>query len=347
MMQASGRRWTVLKNRQQRDPVAPALVEEVDLTGSAIAASSQGQGSPWWFGAPVACATVRSQCVCKCSGHCDARGHRYQRGCTAVDLLPASALCPQCACTVRGCGSPRLHSPLCAGHKGEWKEGPLEFVLTRCARKALPWLMPCDMTDFVNLYPRVRHDQALVIIIALLQEPRATASFVEKAMALAPAYSEDDLAAVLLETLDDIRSPTEAHRKQIQSLGQQGAARFTGVASTCREWGLIECVKEEQEKSEAKTHQGKLPSKRRRTSAQSQPQRRMRSKSELPSPRIKEEAEEEEQWHLGLGKTAYKRTGANERLGELLRASRDFRQPPEIVDTTTFQEMVSWAEDFD
>ena len=114
-------------------------------------------------------------------------------------------------------------------------------------------MLPCDVTDIVNLYPSVHHDKAFVIIIALLKEPRATASFVNKALALVPAYSVDDLAAVLLETLDDIRSPTEAHRKQIQALNQQGAGRFTGVASTCRAWGLIECVPAEgQEESEEK-----------------------------------------------------------------------------------------------
>ena len=30
-----------------------------------------------------------------------------------------------------------------------------------------------------------------------------------------------------------------------------------------------------------------------------------------------------------------------------MQAARDFRQPPEIIDATTFKEMVSWAEDFD
>ena len=103
---------------------------------------------------------------------------------------------------------------MCSVHKGEWEKGPLEFVLTRCARKALLWLMPCDATDFVNLYPSVRHDKAAAIIIALLKEPRATASFVKKALALAPACGVDTLAAVLLETLDDIRSPTEAHKNR-------------------------------------------------------------------------------------------------------------------------------------
>ena len=90
------------------------------------------------------------------------------------------------------------------------------------------------------------------------------------------------------------------------------------------------------------TGQGVLPRKR---------QRRMRAKSQqaspLPSRRAQEEAEEEDPWHLGLNSRAYRRTGANERLGELLQASRDFRQPPEIVDSTTFLEMVSWAEEFD
>ena len=72
------------------------------------------------------------------------------------------------------------------------------------------------------------------------------------------------------------------------------------------------------------TGQGVLPRKR---------QRRMRAKSQqaspLPSRRAQEEAEEEEQWHLGLRsrtshRTTRRRTGAYERLGELVQAARDF-----------------------
>ena len=147
-------------------------------------------------------------------------------------------------------------------------------------------------------------------------------------------YNVDD-AAVLLEALDDVRSPTEAHRKQNQVLNQQGAGRFTGVAATCRAWGLIECV----------------PAVEREESEEKLPRKRLRAKgkqvSPLPSRRAKEEAKEEDQWHLGLKSRAYRRTGANEHLGELLQASRDFRQPPEIVDSATLLEMVLWAEEFD
>ena len=252
---------------------------------------------------------------------------------------------------------------MCSVHNRQWEKGPLEFVLTRSARKALPWLMPCDVTDFVDWYPSVRHDKAFVIIIALLKEPRATTSFVEKALALAPAYGVDDLAAVLLQTLDDMRSPSEAHRQQLRALNQQGAGRFAGVAATCRAWGLIECVpareaalaptqgqeeqkaqaKEQEESVEgdmAKTLQGSHPRKRRkRIRAKSQPGEAWEG--------AQEEAELEDWWYLGLTGRAYRRTGAHERLGELLQASRDFRQPPEILDSTSFLEMVSWAEEFD
>ena len=342
-MQACRRR-RIRRKRQQRHPGATDSVEAAAAAprgdglggsgSSAIVASSQGQGSLWWFDAPVARETFLGNVKCACSGHCYSSGHRY-RGCSSFDLVVDLKLCLQCVCAVGGCRCPRLKGFLCSAHKRFSADGPLEFVLTRCAREALPWLMPCDITDFVNLYPRVRHDKAFVIIIVLLQEPQAIASFAQKALALAPGYCVDDLAAVLLETLDDIRSPTEAHRKQIQALSQQGAGRFAGVASTCLEWGLIECVP-------AKTRQGVLPRKRRR---------KMRAKGQQASPspsrRAQEEAEEEEQWHLGLRSRTYRRTGAHERLGELLQASRFFRQPPEIVDSTTFMEMVSWAEEFD
>ena len=113
-------------------------------------------------------------------------GHRYKGGCDTRTLLSGSTYCPSCACTVHACIRPRLRGIFCSVHRALWKNGPLEFVLTRCAHKALPWLMPCDVTDFVNVYPRVRHDKAFVVIIALLKEPFATACFVKKASALAP-----------------------------------------------------------------------------------------------------------------------------------------------------------------
>ena len=217
----------------------------------------------------------------------------------------------------------------------------MEFVLIRSAREALPWLMPCDVTDFIKLYPSLRHDKVFVIMVALLLEPRATASFVEKASRLRPVYGADDLAAVLLETLDDMRSPTEAHGKQIQGLNRLGAGEFAGVAAMCQAWGLIKPVPAEgQEESE----QGVLPPRKRRRIQTKRPER-----PSSPSRRAQEEEEAKavDQWYLGQKSRPYRRTGVHRPLGELLQASRDFRDPPEIVDTTTFLEMVSWAEEFD
>ena len=174
----------------------------------------------------------------------------------------------------------------------------------------------------------------------------------------------DDLAAVLSEMLDDIQSPTEAQQKQIQALNQQGAGRFTGVASTCRAWGLIECVpaekqEENEEEQTTKTRKGVPPMKRPACSPRHGAKRKKsepegeEQASPLPRRRAKREtlpsrsAKEEDQWHLGLIRRAYRRTGAHECLRELVQAARDFRQPPEIIDATTFKEMVSWAVEFD
>ena len=60
-----------------------------------------------------------------------------------------------------------------------------------------------------------------------------------------------------------------------------------------------------------------------------------------------QEAEAEESLHLGLTRRAYRQTGGSERLGDLLRAAREFRPPPEVVNAATFKEMVLWAEEFD
>ena len=118
------------------------------------------------------------------------------------------------------------------------------------------------------------------------------------------------------EMLDDIQSPTEAHRKRTRALNQQGAGRFTGVASTCRAWGLIECVpaekqEENEEEQTTKTRKGVLPTKRpacnprhgaKRTKSEPEGEEQA---SPLPSRRAKEEplpsrrAQEEDQWHFG------------------------------------------------
>ena len=198
-----------------------AQIEDEVSAGS----SGSGQGSMWRFGTQATCTTFTSLETCACSGHCYVPGHRYRGGCDAVTLLSGSRYCRSCACSVRACTRPRLRGIFCSCHRGLWDHGSLELVLTRCAHKALPWLVPCDVSDFIDLYPRVCHDQAFVVIVALLKEPSATASFVKKALELAPSYSVDDLAAALLEMLHEMRSPTKAHRTEMEALNQQGVGK--------------------------------------------------------------------------------------------------------------------------
>ena len=115
------------------NPSQEAATDRADGSGGSraavILASSQGpeaspailtsrrQSSPWRFGTQVACTTWRSSCACSCSGHCYVPGHRYHKGCKAVDLLIGSKYCLACACAVRGCGRPRHHGVYCSSHK--------------------------------------------------------------------------------------------------------------------------------------------------------------------------------------------------------------------------------------
>ena len=158
-------------------------------------------------------------------------------------------------------------------------------------------------------------------------------------------------------------------------MSQQGAGRFAGVASTCRVWGLIECVpaEEQEESEEEEPAAGKVRprlvagpscvpaeeqerSEEEETAPPEPPRKRLRKRRKRMRAKSQpgevwegsqEETEVEDWWYLGLTRRAYRCTGASERLGELLRATRDFRQPPEIVDSRTFLETVSWAEEFD
>ena len=222
-------------------------------------------------------------------------------------------------------------------------------MLSSC--KATQWLMPCDTQDFLNVYPRIRHDKTFVVIVALLKEPSATACFVNRALELPSEYSVDELEEVLFEMLDDLRSFTETHRKELEALNRQGVGRFLGVASTCREvLGIIQCMAGPSAQKRQAAGEADQEQEKRQRSTQKRGVKRERSP--VPSrratgPRTTAGTPQEKIWKLGLTGREYQRTGCKQQVGDSLEATREFRQPPEIVDTATFKEVVMWAEDFD
>ena len=191
-------------------------------------------GETWQFCAQPFLTKPEVAGKCRCSGHCYTSGHRY-RGCDGTLLAEGSSYCRLCECVVAGCLSPRHHGPLCCTHKRILSTLPLEVRLMRAARPWLPWLIPCDVTDFVRRFPSLRHNVALVVLVALLKEPQAVSVFLQQLPDL-NQVTERNLYEASINMLSSLGS--EGHTKQMEQLNRQGVARFLGSSSTCRQWGV-------------------------------------------------------------------------------------------------------------
>ena len=294
-------------------------------------ASSQGQEGQgtwefvWEFGVSLAIVFYKSTSACRCSGHCYTPGHRYHKGCfpPCYELLGGTVYCDACVCVVLGCGSPKLRGPLCSRHSSLFTSGPLAIALVRTARKLVRWLMPCDMVDFVGWFPVIRHDLVLITWAALMKEPSAVRVLLDKAVALPRNYSVDDLMQCLRDVF--VYASGVPHEKELEQLNRQGMARFMGVASTCRVFGIISCTPE------------------------NQGQKRKSPESLTPRRGAAEDKQEgEEEYTLGLTRRGYVETHNVEHLVSMVGALRSFTQPPpEVVDAESFVALVQWAEDVD
>ena len=79
---------------------------------------------------------------------------------------------------------------------------PLQVRLTRHARRAVPWLVPCDMTDFVEHYEESCCDTALCCLLALVKEPSACSVLREEILRYeANCYTAQDLERALMKML--------------------------------------------------------------------------------------------------------------------------------------------------
>jgi serine/threonine protein kinase len=191
-------------------------------------------GETWQFCAQPFLTKPEVTGQCGCSGHCYTPGHRYW-GCDSKLLAEGSSYCQLCECVVAGCLKPKHHGPMCCAHKRILSALPLEARLMRAARAWLPWLIPCDATDFVRRFASLRHNVALLVVVALLKEPDAVSVFLQQLPDLDQVTAENvyEASVNMLSSLG-----SEGHTKQMQQLNRQGVARFLGSASTCRQWGV-------------------------------------------------------------------------------------------------------------
>ena len=85
-------------------------------------------------------------------------------------MAKGSSYCSLCVCIIAGCVAPRHKGSLCSAHKKRLAKVPLAVRLTRAARRWLLSLIPCDVTDFVRRFSRLRHNVPLLFMSALLKE---------------------------------------------------------------------------------------------------------------------------------------------------------------------------------
>ncbi len=106
--------------------------------------------------------------------------------------------------------------------------------------------MPCDIVDFVSLWPVFRVHPLVAIAAAMLKEPLAIQCWRESGFLQECAVGafRDDSMAFAKAMHDSLKLVVKAcdgcpNREEVEQLSRQGVSRFTGVASTCRCLGII------------------------------------------------------------------------------------------------------------
>ena len=164
---------------------------------------------------------------CACSGHCYTPKHRYRqqsglRPCNSVQLLVDSRHCEDCACTIPGCGKPRLRGPLCYRHKAALQSLSAPLKLTFAAKACAREMLPCDMKMFLKTFPEVQKDFTSVLLIAWLREPSAIRAWLATGL---PGRCDDAQPEEVVQSLEAVVQELAAHPplSEWRELGGSGA----------------------------------------------------------------------------------------------------------------------------
>ncbi len=148
-------------------------------------------------------------------------------------------------CVVPKCGRPRHKSDFCFGHKRVRSGLPLAAQLAVGCAALAPFLVPADVTDFLEYYQYTQHDLAMSIIMAMLREPSATKAAFQRWRDLPQDYDETALYLVLEDAVRAVAAdgcastPVKLHTHVLEQLNRQGTARFFGVAATATALGVL------------------------------------------------------------------------------------------------------------
>ena len=194
--------------------------------------------------------TVRGK-TCRCKGHCRIFDHRKKGKCSNALLVEGTEYCRNCLCKVYGCDFAKNKSEWCHRHRRVFEAAPLPVQLAVLAADLAPLLVPCDVTDFLSIYPEIKSDLAICIICALVKEPTATRMLVERWRQLPAEYDDAALQHALQLVVRACASTpgvdATAHTCEQEQLTRQGVARFSGLACVAKDLGVLrkaECADE-------------------------------------------------------------------------------------------------------
>ena len=233
-------------------------VEPGEMHGASRRHLVQAQGPVGYFSRepiPDAREVVLSQTKCACSGNCYQKGHR-RHGCSSkflcvlnreeldasVDSTVDGMFCMACICQVSCCMKPRYQGELCSKHKRIFEGLPPNVRILRPMSRFLPLLWPCDVTDFVQLWPRVSHDFPLACVLAMAKLPSERSAILAQAQSHAGCrVSAYDLYCALAHVCFKSEvSGTDTFAEEVSHLGRSGAMRTVGLAAVARFLGIAE-----------------------------------------------------------------------------------------------------------
>ena len=100
-------------------------------------------------------------------------------------------------------------------HGRVWRDLPKSVQAQRFMGEAAVSECPVDAVDFLKLFPRVKHDFVITVLVALLKEPRATQEFQSAAIPSTLAALEE----VLTKCLANVDGAP--HTSELNSLTKQ------------------------------------------------------------------------------------------------------------------------------
>ena len=179
---------------------------------------------------------------CKCSGHCNMKGHRYRSSlpgtqvCTCTSLVEDTDFCVGCKCSIAKCSRPRHKGDLCYRHGRGLAKLPWRFQAMRAARDILQRMTPCDVIAFVEVFGQLKMSLCSTVLAAWLKDPAAVKAFVVAASASPRGMhceaSADDVFDALVKMLKEVDGPSNT--VELEQTARQGVARFMGARIVCR-----------------------------------------------------------------------------------------------------------------